>query len=252
MGFVRVTDSGGWKAFWREPSGAQRSKTFRTKKEATQFLSQVEVSKSSGAYVSPHASRTLFGDHARLWMKSWNTERTTAARDSSIMRNHVLAQWGMCQLGKIDHLSVQTWVSSLSDKRSRATVAECKRLMSGVMRSAVKNRLIGIDPTVGVRVPGLHHRDKPLPVRYQTLVATAAFTGLRWGEAVGLCRDVVDLNGRIARVIRTVTEVAGQTEFKAFPKSRAGRRAVPLPDWLVDDLRKYMELYPPDGPQGLI
>ena len=54
------------------------------------------------------------------------------------------------------------------------------------------------------------------------------------------------------RVIRTVTEVAGQTEFKAFPKSRAGRRAVPLPDWLVDDLRKYMELYPPDGPQGLI
>ncbi len=50
---------------------------------------------SSGAYVSPHASRTLFGDHARLWMKSWNTERTTAARDSSIMRNHVLVQWEM-------------------------------------------------------------------------------------------------------------------------------------------------------------
>ena len=101
MGFVRVTDSGGWKAFWREPSGAQRSKTFRTKKEATQFLSQVAVSMSSGAYVSPHASRTLFGDHALLWMKSWNTERTTAARDSSIMRNHVLAQWEMWQLGKI-------------------------------------------------------------------------------------------------------------------------------------------------------
>ena len=80
----------------------------------------------------------------------------------------------------------------------------------------------------------------------------SAFTGLRWGEAVGLCRDAVDLDGRIVRVIRTVTEVAGQTEFKAFPKSRAGRRAVPLPDWLVDDLRKYMELYPPDGPQGLI
>ena len=78
---------------------------------------------SSGAYVSPHAGRTLFGDHAGLWMKSWNTERTTAARDSSIMRTRVLAQWEMCSFGKIDHLSVQTWVSSLSDKRSRATVA---------------------------------------------------------------------------------------------------------------------------------
>ena len=66
---------------------------------------------------------------------------------------------GNVQLGKIDRLSVQMWVSSLSDKRSRATVAECKRLMSGVMRSAVKNRLIGIDPTLGVRVPGLRVRD---------------------------------------------------------------------------------------------
>ena len=25
-----------------------------------------------------------------------------------------------------------------------------------------------------------------------------------------------------------------------------------MPDWLVEDLRKYMELYPPDGPQGMI
>jgi integrase len=91
--------------------------------------------------------------------------------------------------------------------------------MSGVMRSAVKNRLIGIDPTLGVRVPGRRVRDTderiatredvrqrlvPVvqPTRYRTLVATAAFTGLRWGEAVGLCRDAVDLDGRIVRVIR--------------------------------------------------
>jgi hypothetical protein len=64
--------------------------------------------------------------------------------------------------------------------------------------------------------------------------------------------QLLDLDGRIARVIRTVTEVAGQTELKPSPKSRAGRRAVPLPDWLVDDLRKYMERYPPHGPQGMI
>ena len=131
-----------------------------------------------------------------------------------------------------------------------------------------QNRLIGIDPTVGVRVPGRRVRDTDerivtredvrqrlvpavQPIRYRTFVATAAFTGLRWGEAIGLCRDVVDLDGRTARVIRTVTEVAGQTEFKAFPKSRAGRRTVPLPDWLIDELRTYMELYPPDGPQGV-
>jgi hypothetical protein len=94
MGFVKPTGAGKWKAFWREPSGKQRSKTFPTKREASAFLAQMEVSKSSGAYVSPHAGRTLFGDHACAWMASWNNEITTTARDASIMRTHVIPQWG--------------------------------------------------------------------------------------------------------------------------------------------------------------
>jgi hypothetical protein len=42
-------------------------------------------------------------------MASWNTEDTTSARERSVMRTHVLPQWGGWQLGKIDHLSVQSW-----------------------------------------------------------------------------------------------------------------------------------------------
>lgn len=268
MGWVDQAPSGRWKARWRDPSGAQRSKTFRTKKEATTFLAQVEVSKASGVYVSPHAGRTLFGTHAEQWMKSWTSERTTRARDESIMRTHVLPKWEKWPLGRIDHLSVQTWVSELARKRSRATVAECKRMLSGVMRSAVANKLIGADPTAGVRIPKRRVRDTDervlsreevrqqllpavRPQRYRVFVATAAFAGLRWGEVAGLCDDAVDLDAGVLRVIRTVTEVAGHIEFKPFPKSRAGRRTVPIPRWLVDELADHMARYP-RGPQGLI
>lgn len=268
MGFIDQTPGGKWKAFWREPSGSQRSKTFRTKKEANTFLAQVEVSKSNGVYISPHAGRTLLGDHARVWMKSWNNERTTKARDESIMRTHILPKWGTWQLGKVDHLSVQTWLTELSAVRSRATVAECKRMLTGVMQSAVRNRLLGSDPTVGVRLPKRRVRDTDerfltreevrqqllpavRPDRYRVFVATAAFAGLRWGEVAGLCADAVDLDAGVIRVIRTVTEVAGNVEFKPFPKSRAGRRNVPIPRWLVDELRDYMRAYP-QGEQGLI
>ncbi|MGH3517053.1 MAG: tyrosine-type recombinase/integrase [Haloechinothrix sp.] len=260
MGFIKQTDTGRWKAFWREPSGVQRSRTFRVKREASAFLAQVETSKTTGAYVSPHAGRILFGDHARAWMASWNSEETTTARDTSIMRNHVIPKWGDWQLAKIDELSFQTWVAELSGKLARATVAECKRLASGVLRSAVKNRLIAHNPADDVRVPGRRVRDTDeriitryelrelllpvVPARYRALVATAAFTGLRWGEVVGLCADAVDLDAGIVRVIRTVVEVAGRTSFKPFPKSRAGRRTVPLPGWLVTMLRQYLEEYP--------
>ena len=44
------------------------------------------------------------------------------------------------------------------------------------------------------------------------------------GEAVGLCRDAVDLDRVRLSVIRTVIEVDGNTSMKPFPKSSAGRR----------------------------
>jgi len=94
MAGVRKTPAGSWRAYWLEPSGKQVSKTFATKREATAFLGSVATSASTGAYVSPHAGRMLFGDHARAWMASWNTEATTHARDASIMRTHCIAPVG--------------------------------------------------------------------------------------------------------------------------------------------------------------
>ena len=52
-------------------------------------------------------------------------------------------------------------------------------------------------------------------------------------------------------MIRTVVEVSGQRTFKAFPKSRAGRRTVPLPSWLLPILREHREAFPP-GEQGIV
>jgi integrase len=54
----------------------------------------------------------------------------------------------------------------------------------------------------------------------------------------------LDLDGGTVRVIRTVVEVAGNTSFKQFPKSRAGRRTVPLPSWVVAALRDHLQRSP--------
>ena len=66
-----------------------------------------------------------------------------------------------------------------------------------------------------------------IPDRYRTLAATAAFTGLRWGECAGLFWEAVDLGARRLRVVRVLIEVSGQISVKPYPKSRAGRRSVP-------------------------
>lgn len=263
MGFVRKTDGGRYKAFWRDPTGRQRSKTFRTKKEAGAFLAETETSKSHGTYVSPHAGRMTFGDHAEAWAASWNTEQTTAARDRSVMRTHVLPQWADWQLAKIDHLSVQQWVTELGRTRSRATVAEAYRLTSAVLRSAVRNRLIAFNPATDVRIPKRRRQDTDervisredlrgvllpaVPERHRALVATAAGAGLRWGEVAGLREDVVDLDAGKVSIVRTVIEVAGKRSFKPFPKSTAGRRVVPLPQWVVTAIRGHMRRWPQES-----
>lgn len=259
MGFLKKTPAGHWRANWREPSGRQRAKTFRTKKEAAAFLADTEASKTRGTYVSPHAGRTLFGDHAREWMATWNTSETTTSRDMSVMRTHVMPRWADWPLAKIDHLSVQQWVTDLGRRRGPHTVSRCYLLLMGVLRSAVRNRLIATNPGEDVKLPKVRRSDTDeriisladlrallpvVPPRHCALIATTAGTGLRWGEAIGLRRDAFDLERPALTVIRTVIEVNGHTSFKPFPKSSAGRRTVPIPRWVMPILLDHLDRWP--------
>ncbi|RQW92418.1 hypothetical protein DKL51_19055 [Micromonospora globispora] len=88
-----------------------------------------------------------------------------------------------------------------------------------------------------------------MPERYRALVGLAGGAGLRWGECVGLTWDAIDLAKASVRVGRVGIEVAGHVTFKPYPKTRAGRRVVPLPPFVVKLLRAHRELVTP-GPAG--
>jgi len=103
--------------------------------------------------------RLLFGEHARRWVATWNTEATTAAKDRSIIETHVLPPWGDVPLSSIDHLGLQEWITALGVRRKPATVGLVLRLASAVLRSAVRNRLIAFDPAKDVRVPRIRRSD---------------------------------------------------------------------------------------------
>jgi integrase len=66
-----------------------------------------------------------------------------------------------------------------------------------------------------------------------TLILTAAMTGMRRGELLGLRWKDVDWPARKIRVVRTY--VGGKEDT---PKSDASRRAVPLADRLAGELQR--------------
>lgn len=259
MGHVIRTPAGTYRANWRDVSGRQKAKTFRTKKEAAGFLAQVESAITRGAYVDPHAGRQMFGPYAEKWLSARATEKTTTARDASIMRVHVLPRWAETPIGRIDHSDVQQWVSDLAGRRSPATVATCFRTLKSVLSSAARDRLIGRNPCDGVRLPRIRRKDgdgsvitptvlvqqllPATPLRHRALVALVGGTGLRWGEAVGLRWDALDLDAARVSVRRVAVEVAGTVTTKPYPKSKAGRRTVPVPPFAVELLREHRERF---------
>jgi integrase len=62
--------------------------------------------------------------------------------------------------------------------------------------------------------------------------------GLRRGELCGLRWDDVDLDGSVARIVRTRVIVGGQAS-ESLPKTAAGRRPIPLDPALIALLRRH-------------
>jgi len=108
-------------------------------------------------------------------------------------------------------------------------------------------RMGGVEPTTGLELPAVRgRRDRivspeqaarlleALPERDQAMWATALYGGLRRGELQALRWEDVDLAKGVIKVERAWDVRAGQIE----PKSRAGRRTVPIPvvlrDYLVE------------------
>lgn len=258
MSHVTKAPGGTFRARWRDPAGNQVSKSFATKREANAFLAEIGTAIHKGTYVSPNAGKLRFRVYAERWSGSRNLTARTAERTASILRNHLLPKWGEWPIGGIDHLSVQKWVTQLEKTLAPATVGKCYSTFRTVLRSAMRARLISVDPTDGVVAPSTY-QPRPLtgtisreafhaillpavPLDHRAMVAIGGGAGLRWGEAAGLPWDAVDLTRRQLNVGQVAVETAAEVTVRPYPKSRAAVRTIPLPDFLVRELKAHREL----------
>ena len=81
--------------------------------------------------------------------------------------------------------------------------------------------------------------------RYRVWALTGCYSGLRLGELAGLRRGRLDLMRRELDVVEIVVEVRGH-HYVGPPKTRAGRRSVPIPSFLADELAMHTAGMAPD------
>jgi integrase len=118
----------------------------------------------------------------------------------------------------------------------------------------VKDRVIGSDPTDGVRLPRGRRADVAMSIptpeevgqlmavadgRFQPLIALCAFAGLRLGEAAAVQLGDVDFLRKSLRVSRQVQRVNGGAIVVRAPKY-GSERVVYLADSLINVLAKHV------------
>jgi integrase len=75
--------------------------------------------------------------------------------------------------------------------------------------------------------------------RYRAMIFLAAYGGLRIGELAGLRVGRVDLEHHQVQVVEQIVEVAGRLHGGP-PKTAAGRRTVPIPTVVCDELAPHI------------
>lgn len=253
-----------WQARYRDPDNRQHAKMFDRKADAQHWLDSISGDLARGSYVDPSHGRRLFREYATEWQKAQVHRATTAVQVDSHLTNHVLPHLGHRPLASIRPSEIQAWVKGRSEVLAPATVEVMYRYVSTIFKAAVSDRLIASSPCVGVKLPKVD-REKIVPLdtktveaiidaapsRFRALILMAAGTGLREGELLGLTADNLQMLRRQVEVTQQLVLVPGGPPYLAPPKTKAGRRTVPLPRVVVDALAAHMAEFPP-GEQGLI
>jgi integrase len=229
-------------------------KTFTTLAEAKAWRSEAQVALRRGT-MRAGSSGTL-REAAGAWLEGVKSgairNRSGHAYKPSAIRGYetalvarVLPVLGGLRLSEIRRVDVQDFADRLcADGLDPSTVRNTLMPLRAIFRRAVA-REVAVNPTSRLELPAMEGaRDRiaspaeaaelltALPDRDRALWATAMYAGLRRGELLALRWEDVDLATGVIHVERSWDTKEGVVG----PKSRAGRRTVPIPAVLRDYL----------------
>ncbi|MCP4306392.1 MAG: site-specific integrase [bacterium] len=258
-----------WEVVYRGPDKRQRTKTFKRKTDAQRYANTVEADLLRHDWVDPQRGRQPFREWAERWSAT-TTHLKPKTRESyeSIVRNHLLPEFGHRPIASIDHAEVLAYLSGLTNQgKGAGTVRNIRDVMRLVFKLAIRNGVVKTNPVEDIKAPrkakkemlfltedqvlalaeeiqdppplqrGASHREGGYP-DYAILVLFAAYTGLRAGEIGALRVSRINLMRRRVEVSESADEAHGG--FNVGPTKTYSTRSVGLPAPIADILTPYL------------
>ena len=228
--------------------GRKLRKTFPTLAAARAWRHDAAVSVRKGTMRAP--TPTTVAEAADAWL--------AGARDGSIrnrsgdefkpstlhgyelsLRSHLLDLFGPSKLGDVSRADVQDFADRLlAQGLDPSTIRNTLMPLRAIYRRALSRGEVAINPTTGLTLAAVRGRREriasreeaaaliiALPVEERAVWATAFYGGLRRGELMALDWANIDLNAGTIHVTRSYDP---KSRCFVSPKSRAGRRRVPI------------------------
>jgi len=254
-----------WRARWRAPDGTLMSRSaFPTRREAENYGRDQEAAIRSCSYVDPRAGQTMLTDWVNQWYPALDLELSTLSNYRYLLEVLILPTFGDRPLVSITPEQVSTWERQLeASGYSQRTARDARSTLITVLGDAVP-RCISANPAVRKRGKGrkgqrriqrIEHAEKAWATPLEALlvaercaalsgsdadfvmVLTIAYTGMRWGETIGLRPECVhddDLD-----IAWKLYELNGRF-YCGRPKDGSIRRA-DLPPFLAELLGRYRD-----------
>lgn len=248
-----------WIANYTDQEGKRRIKTFPTKKAADAWLVNARHELSNGIHTPDSASITV-AEAGQRWLdhcEREGLERSTIKQRREHINLHIKPFIGAEKLSRLTTPMVREFTYKLRDNgRSRAMVQKVLTNLKTLISEAQASGLVAQNVARGVRLstPSRDKREIAIPTkddlrsmltevtgRWRPFIVTAIFTGMRASELRGLSWEHVDLEAKVIRV-RQRADAWGEI---GPPKSRAGRRDIPMAPMVVNTLREWKVECPP-------
>jgi integrase len=241
---------------WSAPDGKRLRKTFPTLAAARAWRAEAQTAIRRGKLRAPAATtlreaseELLEGMRSgRVRTRSGDVYKPSAVRSyEAALRDRVLPALGGKRLADLQRRDVQRLADELlGEGLDPSTVRNTLMPLRVIFRRAIEDGELAVNPTSHLRLPAVKGRREriaspeeaqrllaALPERDRAVWATALYAGLRRGELMALRWEDVDLAKGVIRVERAYDE-KGRVHVE--PKSRAGRRTVPIVGALRDEL----------------
>lgn len=267
MAWVEQSGNHSWRVRYRRDDGTIGAiNGFATKSAATDHAHTLESDQRQGRWIDPAAGKASLREWTGDWLEALDVAIRTEDYYRSLLKHHILPRWGDDGLADISGIKAAAWAKQLrASGYAPATVAGVMKLLSLLLADAVEERLIVANP-IRARRRGRHRATRRVERIWATpqealavadnaarlpgagpaaavLIVTAAWTGARWGELVGLQRPNTHLDDGVIVIdpdIGSLHESSRGLELGP-PKTAESARTIALPAFLVELLRAHLD-----------